>query len=168
MKSTYPLAAVTAAIAASLMIGCGQQEPAATPQAPAPARPTTAVTEPAKTTALPAPPPAPAPAEAPKSQVQEITKVATDQFTALVNGFQSATPQTLALVQDAVEAIRKPDYGTALTLMQRAMGDTKLTPEQQNLLKKAVETVKGYVAKQAAQDPAKAASDLQKSLPFGK
>jgi hypothetical protein len=166
MPQTSSFAAAIAVATATILIGCGKQEQPA-PATPAPASPAArtapVVTEPAK----PAATTPTAPAET-TSTVQEVAKAAQDQFTALVSGFQTASPETLKAVQDAVAAARNQDYKAALPLLQKAMGDAKLTPEQQNLLKQAIDAVKASVTKQVTADPAKTATDLQKSLPFGK
>jgi hypothetical protein len=166
MTKQHQLAMAATLAVVAVTIGCGKPEESQPPAAPRPAESAPAVSQPA--TSTPSQPAAPVATEQPKTQAQEITKVAADQFTALVNGFQSATPDTLKAVQDAVAAVRNKDYNAALPLLQKAMGDAKLTTGQQDLLKQAVETVKGYMAQQITSDPAKAASDLQKSLPFGK
>jgi hypothetical protein len=161
-RSTSFVTAIALSVA-SVLAGCGKSEqpaPATPAVAPSASRPAPAVTEPAK-------PAVTAPADT-GSKVQEVAKVAQDQFAALVNGFQSATPETLKLVQDAVAAVRNQDYSAALPLLQKAMGDAKLTTQQQSLLKQAIETVKASVTKQVTADPTKSATDLQKSLPFGK
>jgi hypothetical protein len=92
--------------------------------------------------------------------------------TSKVESAFTATPQAdRSDVDKAVACVKSGDYPGALTSLQKAASNLKLTAEQQQALKDLIAQVQakvGETAKKAADDASKGASkaagDLQKSL----
>jgi hypothetical protein len=152
------------AVASLLVTGCGRQEPAETtlPAAPAqPAETPAAVVDDAA-----------AQVETATETVTKTIAAAKDEFDRLLQAFEGADAATLANVQKAVSAVRGGNYANALPLLQQVAGTTNLTSDQSNILQTVIDTVTKKMAEsavdQAVADPAKAISDVKKSLPFGK
>ncbi|NQU10046.1 hypothetical protein HQ590_04605 [bacterium] len=140
---------------ALLAVACGrQEEPAAAPPPVAP--------PPAAEMEMPAPPPAPA-APAPA----QPAAIAKEALGGLAGAFAGADAGTRATVEQVALAMKNGEYGKALPLLQQLLANAKLTPEQQKAVNDTVTEARQELASQTVAEPAKAVTDLKKSLPLG-
>lgn len=87
---------------------------------------------------------------------------------ALEKSFQSGEPAAQTTANQAVDAIKKGDYSTALSTLQKAASQAKLTSDQQQAIKDTIQQVQkaiGDAVGKAADGANKALGDVQKSLP---
>jgi len=112
--------------------------------------------------------PKPAAAEATKTaetSAQEAEAAGQDAYGKLLNAFESADATTRSSVQSAVDLAKAAKYSEALKELQAIAAKTKLTPEQEQLLKDVIGQVQKQMASSGVQG---AVQDATKSLPIGK
>ena len=152
---------IIAGVLTLALFGCSkQQQPSAPPTTPPPEA---SVSIPSQ----PAPPPAPeavtpvaaTPAPVPVSSTAEpLTQEADGKYASLLKAFESASPETRTLVQNAADALTAGQYADALKMLAQVAAQPDLTDAQKQAVQDATATAQSQVA-------AGAASDAQKKLP---
>ncbi len=85
--------------------------------------------------------------------------------TKLQKSFQSADQSTQTTVNDAIMNIQTEEWPAALTQLEKLASNAKLTPEQKQAVKDAIEQVKNKAAAAVKDTANKAVDNLQKNLP---
>ena len=129
------------------LVGCSkQEEPSVPPSSSHITKPPGAETAPAQSATQNA-----------LSSAQHATQVAAGKFSDLLKAFESAPPETRAIIQKAVDELSAGKYSEALQDLTK-VAPVKLTDEQKQLLQQAID----YAKKQLGANPLGSATNLLK------